>query len=119
MMYRMLDDDNDWCFGQGIQSYCKDEKAIETGVQVYLRAIQGEVWMDGTVGLPWISMMASKDLKPIDLLTIRDYILSYRGILGVKDLDIERNENRKIKLKYKIQTVYNYTIEGSTDIGLA
>lgn len=118
MMYRMLDDKNDWCFGHGLSSYAKDEKAIETGVQVYIRAIQGEVWMDSNVGLPWISMMALKELKSIDLLLIRDYILSYRGILGVNDLSIERTENRKIKLKYKIQTVYNYTIEGSTDIGL-
>lgn len=119
MMYRMLDKDDDWSFGQGLQSYCRDEKAIETGVQVYLRAIQGEIWMDGTIGVPWISMMSLKKLKPVDLLLIRDYIMSYRGVLAVNELDIERTENRKIKLKYKIQTVYNYTIEGSTDIGLA
>lgn len=119
MIYRMLDDDNDWCFGQGLSSFAKDESAIETGVQVYLRSIQGENWMDSTVGLPWISMMALKNLKPVDLLLVRDYILSYRGVLGVNNLEIERKENRKIKLKYKIQTVYNYTIEGSTDIGLA
>ena len=118
MMYRMLDDNNDWCFGQGLSSFVRDEKAVEIGVQVYLRAIQGEIWMDGNVGLPWISMMALKEIKPIDLMMIRDYILSYRGVLGVNDLNLERSENRKIKLQYKLQTVYNYTVEGSTEIGL-
>ena len=118
MMYRMLDENDDWIFGQGLQSFVRDEKAVETGVQVYLRTIQGEVWMDGNVGLPWISMMALKELKPIDLMLIRDYMLSYRGVLGVTDLDVERTENREIKLKYKLQTVYNYMIEGSTEIGL-
>ena len=47
MMYRMLDENDDWVFGQGLQSFVRDEKAVETGVQVYLRTIQGEVWMDG------------------------------------------------------------------------
>lgn len=118
MMYRMLDDNDDWCFGQGLQSYCRDEKAVETGVAINLRTIRGENWMNKNLGLSWISMMAQKDIKPIDLLMIRDYILSCRGVLGVKNLSLEKNEKRKLILKYNLQTVYNFNIEGSTEIGL-
>lgn len=115
MKYRMLDDNNDWCFGAGYSSYCKDEKAIETGVLVSLRTIQGENWFGQNIGLPWLSLMAQKNIKKLDLLMIRDYINSCRGVVGVSNLELKR-ENRKIKLKYNLQTVYNYVVEGSTDI---
>ena len=118
MKYRMLDENNDWCFGQGLSSYAKDEHAIETGVLVRLRTISGENWMDKNVGLPWLSLMSQKDLSQLDLLMIRDYILSCRGVLGVDNLTIESDEKRNLKLKYNLQTVYNFNIEGSTEIGL-
>lgn len=116
MMYRMLDKDDDWSFGQGLQSYCKDDQAIETAMLVSVRTIQGENWCDRSIGLPWISLMAQKELKDIDLYMIRDYILACRGVAGVENLDLERKENRQIVLKYNLQTVYNFNIEGSTQI---
>ena len=118
MKYRMINDEGDWCFGQGMSSYAKDEHAIETGVIVCLRSISGENWMDRNVGLPWISLMAQKDIGQIDLLMIRDYILSCSGVLGVDNLNLEVDEKRKLKLKYNLQTVYNFNVEGSTEIGL-
>ena len=110
MIFRSLDGNEDWQFGQGLQSYAYQNNAIALNIQTSILSFFKDCWFAPQVGIDWLRLLGSKSTQQEIQLTVQGVILQCYGVTAVNSVVANVN-GRNLTVTYNINTIFtaNYT----------
>lgn len=108
MRYRKLDANGDYTFGQRDGNFYVDvPEAVAQAVKTRLGLIQGEWFLDTTVGTPYNSQILGAGTVSAYDRAIQEVILGTTGVLGIVDYASNVNPTtRAASVTCTIDTIY-------------
>jgi hypothetical protein len=110
-LFRGIDDDNDWLFGAGKQSYFRDDLAVETDIKTALQTFYQESFYEPDEGVAWFSLLGQRSIDLLNL-NIRAAIIKVEGVTSVQNVSTTLDVNRNCVVKYLVTTIYTTQLAG-------
>lgn len=114
MIYRALDKEGDYTFGQNSQNFLSGVEAVAQAIYTRLKLFLGEWWMDINDGLPmWQSILGSPsgeaNLRAVDNL-IKTRIRETQGVDSIVSYTSTFDTNtRRYSFTAEVNTIYGET----------
>lgn len=116
MRYRKLDENGDYTFGRNNGNfYLNNPEAVAQAVKTRLGLIQGEWFLDITVGTPYNSRILGAGMVATYDAAIQEVIIGTQGVSSI--LDYASNvdpSTRAATISCKINTIYGQAIITAT-----
>ncbi len=112
MIFRSLTTDGDWQFGQGINSYLRNEDAINANIKTRLLSWVGDCFFALSDGIDWRNRL---DVGQQDALVeeIKSNLLQAYGVMEINDVQaIFDGDTRTVRLLYDIRTIFSPSFRG-------
>jgi len=111
MSFRGIDGQNDWFFGQGIQSYFTGNDEIEADIKTTLQTFLQECFFDPNFGVPWFGILGQKN-SALLIVTLRNIISQVSGVTGITNVEYNLTAERVAQVKYNVNTRYTTQLVG-------
>lgn len=115
MIFRSVDSNGDWTFGQGLANYLTDEKAIEKNIATAFKCFFGDAFWNNTFGIDWINLLGTKNTQATIQLQATNLLSSSYGVVQVNSVSTKL-VGRNLTLTYNISTIYSYSVINSVNI---
>ncbi|WP_267411828.1 hypothetical protein [Pantoea sp. GM_Pan_4] len=111
MRYRREDDDGDYTFGQGDDTWLiNSPEAVAQAVKTRFLLWYGQWFLDTTAGTPWIQSVLGKQKPETYNLAIRQHILETPGVNSILAFNTDLNTTtRRVIFTATIDTIYGTT----------
>lgn len=111
MRYRKQDANGDYVFGGSANDFLVNSpNAVAQAVLTRLRLLQGEWFLDTTVGMPWATQVLGKNTQGTADAAIRSCILGTTGVTEITDYASSFDSiKRKLTVTVTINTFYGST----------
>lgn len=108
MIYRKLDANGDYTFGQGSGNFYKDQpEAVAQAVKTRLGLIEGEWFIDTTAGTPYNSRILGAGKVSSYDQAIQEVILNTSGVLRITEYSSGVDpDTREALIDCTIDTIY-------------
>lgn len=106
MIFRNLDDNGDWEFGKGINSYALNQDAISLNIKTRLQSWVGDCFFAQQAGVDWYNRLGSKNQFNLLKQDLRRIILQSEGVTGLTNFDIIL-VGRTFTATYTIDTIFS------------
>lgn len=118
MIFRNLDADGDWTFGQGIQNYVSGNEAIGLNIKTRLLSWLYDCFFDQFAGIDWLTRLGAKNQRNALELDLRRVILQSYGVTAINSFS-STLIGRAYVANYSINTIYsqNYIDSLQQNIG--
>jgi hypothetical protein len=111
MIFRNLDNNDDWTFGKGKQNYAQDDNAIATNLKTRLKSFLNDCFFDMEAGLDWFNLLG-KDFEKL-VSDVKKCIITSEGIYRLNDFDVYFDrEKREITITYNVDTINSPNLNG-------
>lgn len=115
-IFRGIDADGDFFFGQGRSNYLRNNDAIQADIKTALQMFLGECfWSTGT-GVDWWNLVGGKNpaAQAGILLQTRTVILSVDGVVQINSVSVSYSSGtRHLALQYSINTIFSRNVTGT------
>lgn len=101
MRFRNVDQNGDWVFGKGRNSYLTGNEALMMNIKTRLLEFVNDCFWDMAKGIDWWTLMGGKDLKRI-LVDVQRTILRSYQVKRIVDLDYTLT-NRALSIRISIE----------------
>lgn len=111
MRYRREDDDGDYTFGQGDDTWLiNSPEAVAQAVKTRFLLWYGQWFLNTTTGTPWVQSVLGKQKPETYNLAIRQRILETQGVNSILSFDTNLNtSSRRVVFTATIDTIYGTT----------
>lgn len=111
MRYRREDEDGDYTFGQGDDTWLiNSPECVAQAVKTRFMLWYGQWFLDTTEGTPWIQSVLGRQRPEIYNLAIRQRILETQGVKAITAFDSNRDtKTRRVTFSATIETIYGIT----------
>lgn len=110
MIVRALDVLHDWTFGQGLNNYFRNNKAIVQSINTRLQCFLGDCFFDLGSGIDWFNYLGSKNSALALNLAVSATIINTENVTALQQLSLNLNDaTRVLTITYQVQTVYSVT----------
>lgn len=117
MIFRDLDSNGDWEFGQGFQNYAINEAAIDLNIKTSLYSWLNDCFFALTSGIDWANLLGSKNKKSTLDQQTKLIILSSYGVTGILSFNSTLNlATRAYVANYMISTIFT-PVSGNISLG--
>lgn len=114
MKFRNLDNNGDWCFGKGRNSYLSGNRALMLNIKTRLMEFLGDCFFDMNKGIDWWTLLGGKDLKKI-LVDVQRTILRSYQVKKIVNLDYALN-NRTLTIRISIEFLNGEILEDTLEV---
>jgi hypothetical protein len=116
-IFRSLDSNGDWQFGNGLGSYAKQERAVVLDVQTALQTFLGDAFWQATFGIDWFNLLGSRGTQAAIVAACRAMIATRWGVTGILTAAAALDRaTRSLTLQFTISTVYSASASGTAQI---
>ena len=111
MRYRREDDNGDYTFGQGDDTWLiNSPEAVAQAIKTRFELWYGQWFLDTTEGTPWIQSVLGKQRPEVYNLAIRQCILETAGVSSITAFDTTVNTStRRVTFTATVETLYGIT----------
>ena len=111
MRYRREDDEGDYTFGQGDDTWLVNSpECVAQAIKTRFLLWYGQWFLDTTEGTPWMQSVLGKQKPETYNLAIRQRILETPGVNAIKAFDTTLNtSSRRVIFTATIDTIYGTT----------
>lgn len=111
MRYRREDDDGDYTFGRGDDTWLiNSPEAVAQAIKTRFELWYGQWFLDTTEGTPWIQSVLGKQRPEVYNLAIRQRILETAGVSSITAFDTTVNTStRRVTFTATVETLYGTT----------
>lgn len=112
MRYRREDNNGDYTFGQGDDTWLVNSpETVAQAVKTRFELWYGQWFLDTTDGTPWIQSVLGKQKPEVYNLAIRQRILETRGVNQITEFSSTINtSSRRVVFTATISTIYGQTL---------
>ncbi|WP_354691196.1 hypothetical protein [Phytobacter sp. RSE-02] len=109
--YRREDDNGDYTFGQGDDTWLiNSPEAVAQAIKTRFELWYGQWFLDTTEGTPWIQSVLGKQRPEVYNLAIRQRILETKGVSSITAFDTTVNTStRRVSFTATVETLYGTT----------
>lgn len=115
MIIRAIDENGDWIFGKGKNSYNRENLAIMENIQTRLMLFKNDCFFDLDTGIDWWNLLGSKDLQKL-LFEIKQTIINSYGVAELLDFDSNFSLPRILSLSYKVKLINEEELSDTTEV---
>ena len=119
MKIRGIDSQNDWLWGQGLQSYQTGSAAIAENLVTSLQCYLNDAFWQMDFGVDWWNLIGARNpaAEANILLQTRGIIINSFGVTAITSVSASFNSlTRKLNLQYAVSTIYSTNIEGTVSV---
>ena len=111
MRYRREDDNGDYTFGQGDDTWLTNSpEAVAQAIKTRFLLWYGQWFLDTTEGTPWIQSVLGKQRPEVYNLAIRQRIMETSGVSAINDFNTTVNTTtRRVTFTATVETLYGTT----------
>lgn len=111
MRYRKLDEDDDYVFGAGANSFhANSPEAVAQAILTRLQLWIGEWFADTSDGTGWNQSILGKQSGNLYELTLRQRVLETPGVQSIEEFQSSLDpETRKLSVSMTVNTIYGST----------
>lgn len=111
MRYRREDDNGDYTFGRGDDTWLiNSPEAVAQAIKTRFELWYGQWFLDTTEGTPWIQSVLGKQRPEVYNLAIRQRILETAGVSSITAFDTTVNTStRRVTFTATVETLYGIT----------
>lgn len=111
MLYRKLDQNGDYVFGNNKLDYISGKEAVAQAIKTKIMLFYQEWWENISVGIPMFQSIVGKvadvNLQMAITLLVTNRIQEIPEVVSVKDVKVNSDSsNRVISLELKVDTIY-------------
>jgi hypothetical protein len=107
MRTRRINDNNDWLFGAGRQSYHSGSDAVAQKVLTRLQSFKGNWFLNLDAGINWISEMEQRGQQLLLESNVKTTILNTRGVVSLNTFNSSWDtRNRKLTITASYTDIY-------------
>lgn len=120
MIFRNLDSNHDWMFGQGIANFIDANAAIGLNIETRLLSWVGDCFFDLNAGIDWTNRLGSKNQRALLEQDLKRVILQSYGVTGIVSFDTVLT-GRSFTANYTVDTIFSkgYSNTVSQELGNA
>lgn len=109
MIIRQIDQDGDWIFGSGLNSYAILNDAIGINIKTKLLEWKNDCFFNNTAGIDWLTRLGvgQRDLLELD---IKGIILKAFGVVSLNELSLNVID-RNFTISFDVQTIYTESVK--------
>lgn len=111
MAFRNLDENHDWVYGSGKNSYVTENQEIALNLETRLLSFLGNCFFATNEGVDWFNLLDYNKQQQLEI-AVQGIVIQTPGVTGINSTDIILGANRQIKIAYDIQTVYSNSYTG-------
>jgi hypothetical protein len=118
MSVRAIDENRDWQFGQGKQSYKNRIEEIGQMIQTRVLSFLGDCFFAVEEGIDWVNLLAKGSSKEEELKrSISLTILETPGVVALNKLELVNDrQTRRLVIDYSVATIYSTNYLGSIGV---
>ncbi len=106
MIFSALDENGDWTFGKGLNSYVKGLDAILLNIKTRLLFWKGECFFALDEGIDYNNLLSSPNSQALEV-EIRRTILTSEGVIRIVSFSATHDETeRHTNIEATIDTIY-------------
>lgn len=111
MRYRREDDDGDYTFGRGDDTWLiNSPEAVAQAIKTRFLLWYGQWFLDTTTGTPWIQSVLGKQKPGIYNMAIRQRILDTLGVESISEFNTTVDSaTRRVIFTATVNTIYGTT----------
>lgn len=110
MRYRKQSPSGDFLFGQGPLVYLVDNPdAVGQAIKTRLSLFKGEWFLNEDSGTPWNTEILGDNTIPLYDQAIQQIIVGTQGVLAIIDYASSLDQNRRLTVTAKVNTIYGTT----------
>lgn len=115
MSVRAIDENRDWQFGQGLQSYRNGTEEIAQMIKTRVLSFLGDCFFDTGAGIDWINLLGKGSQRERDLRkSISLTILETPGVVALNSVDVAMDAvSRNLIISYNVATIYSQSYLGT------
>lgn len=106
MIFRNLDADHDWTFGQGKANYISDDAAIGLNIETRILSWLNDCFFDMAAGVDWLNRLGSKNQRTMLENDLKRIILQSFGVTAINSFSTSVT-GRDFRAEYDIQTIFS------------
>jgi hypothetical protein len=114
MIIRGLDENGDWVFGKGKNSYKTAQSAIMQDIKTKLLEWKGDCFFSQNSGIDWINRFDKNQESNLEE-EIRTLLIQCYGVVGVENVSVSLVD-RVFSAQYTITTIFSQTIQDSINL---
>lgn len=116
MIFRALDENHDWTFGNGKNNFLSESAAIGLNVKTRILSWVGDCFFDMGAGIDWANRLRSKNQRTLLELDLRRIILTSFGVTGITAFSTSLNV-RAFNASYEADTIFSKAYQDSITQG--
>ena len=117
MIFRALDQNGDWAFGNGPGSYATGVAAVALNVKTALQTFLGDAFWNATFGIDWFNLLGMRGTQDAIVAQCRAVIAACEGVTGIVSVQSQLDRvKRTLTLQFTISTVYSANASGTAQI---
>lgn len=119
MIFRAIDGTSDWSFGNGVQSYFRNENAIAANIKTRLQVWLGECFFATADGIDWRNLLGGKNPAAQQgiVLQCRTVIVQSYGVVRVNSVTPTFNAaSRALTVTYNIDTIFSRNVTNAVQL---
>lgn len=114
-MFRNLDENYDWTWGQNLNNYVTETQEIALNIKTRILSFLGDCFFAVEEGIDHWRYMGYNTQTEYEK-AITDVIVATPGVEKVEQLDILLNANRQMTLSFSVYTIYSTTIDSTVPL---
>lgn len=118
MIFRNLDSNHDWTFGNGLSNYVSGNDAIGINIQTRLLSWIGDCFFALNAGIDWANRMGRKGQDGILKSDLKRIILQSFGVTGITAFSTVLVD-RTLNAHYDVNTVFSKSYKQSVSQGIS
>lgn len=113
-MFRNLDFNHDWTFGNNLNSYVAEQKEIAINLETRILSFLGDCFFAVNEGIDWWNLL---DYRYQDRLenAVSEVVKNTPGVTAINSINVLMGANRRIRLQYDISTIYSQSYIGEIE----
>ena len=112
-LVRSLDENHDFNFGSGRQSYLIENEAVAQNVQTRLYEFLNDCFFNMEAGIDWLRLLGMTNTEDEMVLSCKAVILETPEVVRVNSISASVNSSRRIIIEYNINTNYSNSFQQS------
>lgn len=119
MIFRALDSDGDWTFGNGRSDYLTDEDAIEVNIRTALYVFLNECFWATSFGIDWWNLLGAVNPQAQAgiILQCRQMIITREGVSKIDNVSVSIDRyTRRLTVTYAIRTIFSRSVTDSITV---
>lgn len=107
MIFRSLDKNDDWTFGNGTSNYATGNNAIGLNIATRLRSWVGDCFFALNAGIDYTNRLGRKNQKALLENDIKRSILQSFGVTRLNSASVSLNAQRLLNSQYSVDTIFS------------